>query len=82
MIGRGRTHARRRFPERAPFHDDGLRDGEHLRPWTAGLFREVLADGRTPWLELCGDRGERQRQALAAVDRLLAEGVAPADPPG
>ncbi|MFJ1704193.1 AAA family ATPase [Kitasatospora sp. NPDC088346] len=65
-----------------PFHDDGLRDGEHLRPWMTGLFREVLTAGRTPWLELDGDRGERLRQALAAVDRMLAQGALLADPPG
>ncbi|MEV4613393.1 AAA family ATPase [Kitasatospora sp. NPDC049258] len=65
-----------------PFHDDGLRDGEHLRPWMTGRFRETLAAGTTPWLELTGDREERLRLALAAVDRLLAEGVPLADPPG
>ncbi|GAA0668497.1 nicotinamide-nucleotide adenylyltransferase [Kitasatospora atroaurantiaca] len=57
--------------EGVPFDDDGLRDGEHLRPWMTGRFREVLTAGDTPWLELTGDRPERLRQALAAVDRLL-----------
>ncbi|GAA2137324.1 nicotinamide-nucleotide adenylyltransferase [Kitasatospora kazusensis] len=65
-----------------PFHDDGLRDGEHLRPWMTGRFREVLAAGRTPWLELTGDRAERLTRALAAVDALLAAGWSLADPLG
>ncbi|MER8183792.1 AAA family ATPase [Kitasatospora sp. NPDC094015] len=68
--------------EGVPFHDDGLRDGEHLRPWMTGRFREVLAAGRTPWLELSGDRQERLRAALGAVDRMLAEGMRMAAPPG
>ncbi|MFE3247041.1 AAA family ATPase, partial [Kitasatospora indigofera] len=65
-----------------PFDDDGLRDGEHLRPWMTGRFRAVLAAGDTPWLELHGDRVRRLEQALAAVDALLAEGVPLADPLG
>ncbi|MFC9324304.1 AAA family ATPase [Kitasatospora sp. NPDC057015] len=68
--------------EGVPFDDDGLRDGEHLRPWMTGRFREVLAAGRTPWLELRGDRFERLERALAAVDTLLAEGPRLADPLG
>ncbi|GHH77175.1 transcriptional regulator NadR [Kitasatospora indigofera] len=65
-----------------PFDDDGLRDGEHLRPWMTGRFRAVLAAGDTPWLELHGDRVRRLEQALAAVDALLAEGLPLADPLG
>ncbi|MEU9127038.1 AAA family ATPase [Kitasatospora sp. NPDC048540] len=65
-----------------PFEDDGLRDGEHLRPWMTGRFREVLAAGRTPWLELHGDRDERLRLALTAVDQLLATPIPLTDPPG
>ncbi|MFF4651158.1 AAA family ATPase [Streptomyces sp. NPDC001380] len=65
-----------------PFHDDGLRDGEHLRPWMTGRFREVLAASGTPWLEVRGDRDARLRRALQAVDALLAEGRRLADPLG
>jgi hypothetical protein len=35
-----------------------------------------------PWLEVRGDRNERLRQALAAVDALLAAGWNLADPLG
>ena len=65
-----------------PFHDDGLRDGEELRPWMTGRFREVLAAQPVPWLELRGDREARLGQALQAVDLLLARGWGLADPLG
>ncbi|WP_374347260.1 AAA family ATPase [Chitinimonas sp.] len=56
-----------------PFEDDGLRDGEHLRPWMTARFREVLAAQTVPWLELEGDRPARCHKALAAIDSLLAQ---------
>ncbi|GAA2841494.1 nicotinamide-nucleotide adenylyltransferase [Kitasatospora paracochleata] len=64
------------------FEDDGLRDGEHLRAWMNGRFREVLAGRGVPWLELAGSRAERLERALAAVDRLLTDGPGLADPLG
>lgn len=57
--------------EGVPFEDDGLRDGEHLREWMTGRFREELAAQAIPWLELRGSRKERCHLALAAVDDLL-----------
>ncbi|HET9168804.1 MAG TPA: AAA family ATPase [Actinospica sp.] len=65
-----------------PFEDDGLRDGEHLRPWMTGRFREVLAAQDVPWIEVVGDRAERLLQALEAVDAMLAAGWGLADPLG
>jgi NadR type nicotinamide-nucleotide adenylyltransferase len=62
-----------------PFEDDGLRDGEHLRPWMTGRFREVLESQDVPWIEVRGDRAERLRHALAAVDAVLAAGWGLAD---
>ncbi|WP_043476732.1 AAA family ATPase [Kitasatospora sp. MBT66] len=64
------------------FEDDGLRDGEHLRAWMNGRFREVLAAQPVPWIELTGSREQRLDTALAAVDALLAEGQGLADPLG
>ncbi|MFG2818071.1 AAA family ATPase [Kitasatospora sp. NPDC048365] len=64
------------------FEDDGLRDGEHLRAWMNGRFREVLAAQPVSWIEVTGTREERLATALAAVDRLLAEGPGLADPLG
>ncbi|GAA2060922.1 nicotinamide-nucleotide adenylyltransferase [Catenulispora yoronensis] len=65
-----------------PFHDDGLRDGEHLRGWMTQRFRDVLAAGDTPWIEVGGDRDKRLRSAMEAVDALLDEGWRLADPLG
>jgi len=65
-----------------PFQDDGLRDGEHMRRWMTGRFREVLSAGTAPWIEVRGDREQRLRQALDAVDASLAEGWELADPLG
>lgn len=53
-----------------PFEDDGLRDGEHLRAWMTGRFREVLA-GR-PMVELTGPHEKRLETALAAIDQACA----------
>ena len=65
-----------------PFEDDGLRDGEHLRSWMTGRFREVLASQDVPWIEVHGDREARLRHALAGVDAMLADGWRLADPLG
>ncbi|MFB8062586.1 AAA family ATPase [Kitasatospora purpeofusca] len=64
------------------FEDDGLRDGEHLRAWMNGRFREVPAAQPVPWIELTGSREQRLDTALAAVDALLAQGQGLADPLG
>ncbi|WP_051941208.1 AAA family ATPase [Phaeacidiphilus oryzae] len=68
--------------EGVPFEDDGLRDGEHLRSWMTGRFREVLAAQPVPWVEVAGDRPERLGRALAAVDGILSAGWGLADPIG
>ena len=54
-----------------PFEQDGIRDGEHLRAWMTGRFREVLA-GR-PVLELRGSPEARLAAAVGAIDELLAK---------
>jgi NadR type nicotinamide-nucleotide adenylyltransferase len=57
-----------------PFEQDGLRDGEHLRPWMTRRFVERMDETGRPWIALRGSRAERLAQALAAVDRLVADG--------
>ena len=47
-----------------PFVQDGLRDGEHLRGWMTGRFRERLRD---PWIEVRGSVAERVDQVLTAL---------------
>jgi NadR type nicotinamide-nucleotide adenylyltransferase len=76
--------------EGVPFVDDGLRDGEHLRRWMTGRFREELAVHAVRHKQLTGSPGERLRAAVAATDALLARGwsfapplsPAPAEPKG
>jgi len=57
-----------------PFHDDGLRDGEHLRSWMTGRFREVLAASGVPVVELHGPHDARLATAVEACDALIAKG--------
>jgi NadR type nicotinamide-nucleotide adenylyltransferase len=60
--------------EDVPFDDDGLRDGEQLRPWMTARFREVLEESGARWIEVRGDRASRLGQAVAAVEQELARG--------
>jgi nicotinamide riboside kinase len=57
-----------------PFDDDGLRDGEHLRPWMTGRFREILASSGAPVVELHGPHDTRLATAIEACDALIAKG--------
>jgi HTH-type transcriptional regulator, transcriptional repressor of NAD biosynthesis genes len=57
-----------------PFVQDGLRDGEHLRAWMTGRFRERLAERAEPHVVVSGSRERRLVAAVAAVDELLAAG--------
>ncbi|NKI43391.1 AAA family ATPase [Streptomyces physcomitrii] len=63
-----------------PFEDDGLRDGEELRPWMTGRFQAELARTGRPFVHLRGSREERLRTAVGAVDALLAAGWEFGDP--
>ncbi|GAA1878603.1 AAA family ATPase [Asanoa iriomotensis] len=57
-----------------PFEQDGLRDGEHVREWMTGRFRDTLAGAPVPVVELTGSRADRLATAVAACDKLLAAG--------
>jgi nicotinamide riboside kinase len=50
-----------------PFVQDGLRDGEHLRPWMTQRFREVLASQSAPWIEVSGSVSARIAAVLSAL---------------
>jgi NadR type nicotinamide-nucleotide adenylyltransferase len=63
-----------------PFHDDGLRDGEHLREWMTQRFREVLGASGVPVLELHGPHERRLARAVEACDVLIAKRWELADP--
>ncbi|NED14464.1 AAA family ATPase [Streptomyces sp. SID9124] len=60
--------------EGVAFEDDGLRDGEELRPWMTDRFRAELTRTGRPFIELTGSRETRLARAVEAVDALLAEG--------
>ncbi|MEU1281671.1 AAA family ATPase [Streptomyces sp. NPDC005805] len=66
--------------EGVAFEDDGLRDGEQLRPWMTERFREELARTGRPFIEVTGPHEVRLAAAVAAVDALLADGLRFADP--
>ncbi|MET9514227.1 AAA family ATPase [Streptomyces sp. NPDC002994] len=66
--------------DRVPFEDDGLRDGEHLRPWMTARFRDELTRTGRTFRTLGGPHEERLATAVAAVDALLAEGWGFTDP--
>ncbi|MFF3394971.1 AAA family ATPase [Streptomyces sp. NPDC002669] len=60
--------------EGVAFEDDGLRDGEELRPWMTDRFRAELTRTGRRFVELTGPHEKRLETAVAAVDRLLADG--------
>ncbi|MFI8438770.1 AAA family ATPase [Streptomyces sp. NPDC079020] len=60
--------------EGVAFEDDGLRDGEELRPWMTDRFRSELTRTGREFIEVTGPRETRLETAVAAVDALLAAG--------
>jgi HTH-type transcriptional regulator, transcriptional repressor of NAD biosynthesis genes len=55
------------------FVQDGTRDGEHVRAWMTGRFREVLAARPEPWIEVRGTRAERLTAATQRIDTIGAK---------
>ncbi|MFD3947780.1 AAA family ATPase [Streptomyces sp. NPDC058579] len=81
IAARGRQHLWLLTDHRGvAFEDDGLRDGEHLRPWMTARFHTQLAHTGRRAAMLTGPHEERLAAAVAAVDALLAEGWDLADP--
>ncbi|MFE5857715.1 AAA family ATPase [Streptomyces sp. NPDC056500] len=66
--------------EGVPFEDDGLRDGEELRPWMTDRFDTELTRTGRRTVRLTGPHPRRLATAVAAVDALLDEGWNFADP--
>lgn len=54
-----------------PFVQDGTRDGAHMRDWMHQRFRERLAAGTAPWIEVRGSADARLQRASAAIDEIL-----------
>ncbi|KAE8763598.1 AAA family ATPase [Georgenia thermotolerans] len=53
-----------------PFVQDGLRDGEHVRPAMTARFRAVLDAAGVPWHEVRGTPAQRLARAAALIDAL------------
>jgi HTH-type transcriptional repressor of NAD biosynthesis genes len=58
----------------APFVQDGIRDGEHVRSWMTDRFAAELDATDRRFVVLTGSWDERRAAALAAIDDLLADG--------
>ncbi|GGK66465.1 transcriptional regulator NadR [Sphaerisporangium melleum] len=63
-----------------PFEQDGWRDGEAIREWMSGRFREELEHRELPHIVVTGSAEHRLDLAVDAVDALLAKGWTFADP--
>lgn len=57
------------------FVDDGLRDGAHIRHAMHQRFRELLAAGPTPWLEVRGSVAARADAANRMIDIVLEDAL-------
>ena len=55
-----------------PFEFDGVRDGQHIRPWMTKRFSEELTKRGYPWILVKGNRQQRLATAIAEIDKLLA----------
>ncbi len=58
-----------------PFESDGVRDGQHIRPWMTKRFTEEFTHRGLPWVLIKGTREERLTRAIEEVDRLLSPRV-------
>lgn len=72
--------ARRRRPDLyllleidVPWVADGVRDQEHAREPTQQRFRDAVAASGAQFMVIGGDWTARRGQAVAAIDRLLAQ---------
>lgn len=58
-----------------PFEDDGLRDGEYIRPDMQQRFREELMTQPVPFIEVNGSVKQRLKAATERIDALLRKKV-------
>jgi NadR type nicotinamide-nucleotide adenylyltransferase len=74
------SRSRRRYlltdHEGVPFHQDGIRDGEHLRAWMTDRFATELSTKDIPYARLTGSPEARLKDAIDAVDQWQQEGWA------
>lgn len=53
-----------------PFEQDGMRDGEALRPWMHERFEEKLRFWSKPYVVMRGSQDERVKRAVSIIDQL------------
>jgi HTH-type transcriptional repressor of NAD biosynthesis genes len=58
-----------------PFEQDGLRDGENIRPRMTGWFLDILTYREESWVLLTGTLQERVRLAVDVASTLLDENL-------
>jgi nicotinamide riboside kinase len=58
-----------------PFHQDGIRDGEHLRAWMTERFIDDLTRTGRTFVVLTGTVEQRVSAGLDAIDRMLGDWV-------
>jgi NadR type nicotinamide-nucleotide adenylyltransferase len=63
-----------------PFEQDGWRDGESIREWMSGRFREELERRGLPHTVVTGPHEDRLTAAVQAVDAVLDKGWTFTDP--
>jgi NadR type nicotinamide-nucleotide adenylyltransferase len=55
------------------FHDDGYRDGEHLRAEMTESFKEVLTERGYSWVLVTGDHERRMKTATSVIDQIIQQ---------
>jgi NadR type nicotinamide-nucleotide adenylyltransferase len=58
-----------------PFEFDGVRDGQHIRPWMTKRFSEELTKRGYSWTLVKGSREQRLAKAITEIDKLLVQQV-------
>ena len=54
-----------------PFHQDGTRDGEHIRGWMTDRFEQELIRRNLPFIKLTGSYESRLQQAIQEIEQRL-----------
>jgi NadR type nicotinamide-nucleotide adenylyltransferase len=57
------------------FHDDGFRDGEHLRAEMTEDFKRLLTKQDHSWILATGDHERRMKTAIATIDQIIEQNM-------
>lgn len=55
------------------FHDDGYRDGEHLRATMTEKFKSYLTERGYSWVLVTGDHERRMKTATSVIDQIIVQ---------